>query len=134
MIAAQPLQLVVFEGNPPSLGQVAQRIIQRGGLCCFLCILPPGEDSEPVKRTWTFSVQPLDPDLSLFIIHEPMGRTFAGIAEFAGELAGSRRAELDLLFLSEDATWRGSRRLARELQGLQAKLETIVPSCLVRRV
>jgi hypothetical protein len=134
VIAAQPIQLVVFEGAPPSLGQVAQRNVQLGGPCCFLCVLPPGEDSGPVKRAWSFSVQPLDPGLCLFIIHAHRGGTFDAIVEFASELAAPRGAELDILFLSEDASWRGSRRLARELKGLQAKLGKVVPNCLVRRV
>lgn len=134
MIAAQPLQLVVFEGNPPSLGSVAARILQRGVANAFLCVLRPGEDSEPVKRAWMFSVQPLGQELCLFIIHEPANRTFEGIAEFAKELWFVRQAELDLLFLSEDASWRGSRQLERSLRALQRQLDKEAPNTIVRRI
>lgn len=134
MTATQPLQLVVFEGNPPALGSVAARIRRRAGACCFLCVLRPGEESEPVKRAWMFSIQPIDAGLCLYVIREPRGRTFEGIAEFVVELAETRHAEVDVLFLSEDASWRASRRLARDLRDLQARLERQSPNSLVRRI
>lgn len=143
MIESYTPQLVVFEGCPASLGQVGRRLLQRGAPTAFLCVLAPGEDSAKVKRAWEFSLQQLDPSLALFIIHAcpaapgrgALAATFEAIAEFACELLRSRQtSDLDVLFLSEDSSWRASRRLAKALQGLQTKLEKVSPTCLVRRV
>lgn len=134
MIQTQVLQLLAFIGCPSSFGLVAPRVLQSGKPTEFLCVLGPGEDSSKVKQQWEFSVQPLDPDLALYIIHEPPGRAFEGIAEFASTLAKVRGTELDLLFLSEEASWRGSRKLARDLDGLKKRLEKLSKNCLVRRI
>lgn len=100
----------------------------------FLCVLDLGESSESVRRTWEFSVQPLSEQVHLVIVHEPRGRTFDGIAEFAAELMSSRTDDLDVLFVSEQSSWRGSRRLARKLRAMQEKLGRTVPNAMVRRV
>ncbi len=68
------------------------------------------------------------------IVHEPRGRTFEGIAEVCGELVRSPSDDLDVLFVSEESSWLGSRRLARELKGLQESLQKTSTNCLVRRV
>ena len=135
MIESYTPQLVVFEGCPASLGQVGRRLLQRGAPTVFLCILAPNEPSNAVKRTWEFSLQSLDPNLTLVILHEPRNRTFEGIAEFATEFLRSRQTgDLDLLFVSEEASWRGTRRLARELGQLQTRLNGTNNRCVVRRV
>lgn len=134
MITPQPLQLVAFEGCPPSLSRVAKRVLAKYVKTCFLCILKPAEDCDPIKQAWMFSIQPIDAWLCLYIIREPRGHMFEGIAEFVAELAATRHAEVDVLFLSEDASWRGSRRLAKELQALQTKLERLATNSLVRRI
>ncbi len=141
MIGSRPYQMVVFVGHSPSMGTVAENALRKGCECCFLCVLKPEESSERVKSTWMFAVQPLDPALCLFIIHEPRHRTFDGVADFAQLWSRSRRAscpdwggEMDVLFLSDEASWRGSRRLAKELAALQLKLQKSALNCLVRRV
>lgn len=130
----RPVQLLVFEGNPPSLYRAAQRVLRKQAETTFLCVLAPDENPEPVKNTWLFSIQPIYPQLNLFIIYESRSATFDSIARFADELAQQRNAELDLLFLSDNPGWRDSRRLAAKLRALQLRLDKISPGCLVRRV
>ncbi len=130
----RPVQLLVFEGNPPSLWHEAQRILRRQGETFFLCMLAPDENPEPVKSTWLFSIQPTYPQLNLFIIYASRNTTFDTIARFANELSEQRHAELDVLFLSDNPGWRDSRRLAAKLRALQSRLDKIAPGCLVRRV
>jgi hypothetical protein len=76
----------------------------------------------------------LSDDLHLVIIHEPSSHAFEGIADFATEHLRHRPTELDVLFVSDEASWRGSRRRARELKGLQTRLDKSSPNSLVRRV
>lgn len=133
-MATHTVQLVAFAGCPPSVGQVARQALQKHEVLYFLCVLELGESSESVRRAWEFSVQPLSEQVHLVIVHEPRGRTFDGIADFASELMRSRPGDLDVLFLSEESSWRGSRRLARQLRALQEKLGRTVPNSMVGRV
>lgn len=134
MARSREIQIVVFEGCPSSLGQVARNLIERGESPIFLCILRPEESSETVQRSWELSIQPLSESAHLMIIHEPKGRSFAGVAEFASELMARRQGELDVLYLSDESSWQGSRRLARQLRELQVVLGKSVSNCVVRRV
>jgi hypothetical protein len=134
MPASSTVQIVAFQGCPQSLGRVARQVLQKGSVPQFLCVLEPGESSDTIRRAWEFSVQPLSQAIHLMIIHERRERAFERIAEFASALVEGQPLDVDLLFVSDESSWRGSRLLARRLGELQDVLAKAVPNSLVRRI
>lgn len=133
-MAKGTVRLIAFLGCPSSLAAAARHALQKGRDVRFLAVLAPGESSESLRQNWEFAVQPLGESLNLVILHEQPSRAFEAIANFGAELASNLSAELDMLFLSDESSWLGSKRLARELRNLQEKLDIIAPNSLVRRI